>query len=242
MQTKSASTFWKKYFNWLLILLLLLFVFRPSDRSHLYIAIWQFCFVAVFLSSIFGCEHAKITKTIGCILAIPSLLCNWIAHFYKIEAFEFIYLLFTFLFVFLCVASIIWKVILNAKVTIETLRGVICVYFMIAFAFAYLYVLIEYCNPGSFYFLEGIIKLPISNILVHTRVLSEMIFFSFVTLLTIGFGNIHALANGAQTAVIIEGTIGQFYIAILVSRIIAVYSYYSQKKGKEPAVFSSEND
>ena len=54
-------------------------------------------------------------------------------------------------------------------------------------------------------------------------------YFSFVTLLTIGYGDITALKDLAQTCSILEGIAGQFYIAILVSRLVAVYSFYEHK-------------
>ncbi|PCI91368.1 hypothetical protein COB11_08455 [Candidatus Aerophobetes bacterium] len=238
----TLVTFCSKYFNLLLIFLILLFVFRPYNRSGVYIGIWQLCFIGVFISSIFNCRHHKSIKTLATAVAIPALLCNWFAHFYMITSLELTHLILTFIFICICVGSIISRVILNAKVTLETLRGVVCVYFMIAFGFSYLYLLIEYWVPGSFYFIEGIIKLPSNTILNHNHILSESIFYSFVTLLTIGFGNIHAISDIAQTATILEGMLGQFYIAILVSRIISVYSFYSHKDEVEPVAFSSDHE
>ncbi|MCH9630703.1 MAG: hypothetical protein S4CHLAM37_07070 [Chlamydiia bacterium] len=239
---KGFTAFCSRYFNLLLIFLILLFLFRPYNRSFIYIGIWQFCFIGVFLTSIFNCRHHRTTKAIAAIIAVPALFCNWFAHFYMITSLELTHLILTFIFICICAGSIISRVILNAKVTLETLRGVVCVYFMIAFGFSYLYLLIEYWIPGSFYFIEGFIKLPSDTILNHNHILSESIFYSFVTLLTIGFGNIHAVSDAAQTATILEGMLGQFYIAILVSRIISVYSFYSHKVEVEPVAFSSLHD
>ncbi len=236
-------SFFKRYFNLLLTFLLLLFIFRPYDKGYIYIGIWQFCFTGVLLSSIFNCNHHKYIQVISSILAVPALICNWIGHFTRLPYVEFTYLLFSFLFVFICVSSIIARVILSARVTLETLRGVICVYFMIAFGFAYLYMLIEYFSPGSFVLLKGTLSsLPSRHVFEHNYVMSEIIYYSFVTLLTLGFGAIHAVKGAAQTCTILEGIIGQFYIAILVSRIIAVYSFYSHKEEDEPVAFSSVHD
>ncbi len=55
-------------------------------------------------------------------------------------------------------------------------------------------------------------------------------YFSFVTLLTIGYGDITPLQAISQTFVILEGIIGQFYIAILVARIVSVYSLMQDKE------------
>jgi hypothetical protein len=55
-----------------------------------------------------------------------------------------------------------------------------------------------------------------------------MLYFSFVTLLTIGYGDIIPVNDIAQTAVVFEGMIGQFYVAILVARLVSLYSLSDQ--------------
>ena len=57
-----------------------------------------------------------------------------------------------------------------------------------------------------------------------------MMYFSFVTLITIGFGDITPLKDISQTVVILEGIVGQFYVAILVARIVSVYAFYADKE------------
>jgi voltage-gated potassium channel len=88
-----------------------------------------------------------------------------------------------------------------------------------------LYYHIEYIVPGSFHLLERD-----TSFVTYSRDLAQMMYFSFVTLLTIGFGDITPLKDVAQTAVVIEGIIGQFYVAILVARIVSVYAFFSDKK------------
>jgi hypothetical protein len=105
------------------------------------------------------------------------------------------------------------------------LRGVICAYFLVAFLFAYTYTLVEYFLPGSF-----LIQTVIATNLPLVHLFSELLYFSFVTLLTIGYGDIVAIREIGQTVVVIEGMVGQFYIAILVARIVSVYSFYSDKR------------
>ena len=95
---------------------------------------------------------------------------------------------------------------------------------MIAFVFAYTYYLIEYLIPGSFHLLHRDV-----SFLTYSRNLAELMYFSFVTLLSIGFGDITPIGDIAQTFVIIEGIIGQFYIAILVARIVSVYALFDDK-------------
>lgn len=212
------------YFTQLLISLILLFIFRPYDRGALYIAIWQVFFVLVFLSAIFNCDHPKKVKIASASLAIPALLFQWINLAYHSKTLALFFLFFTIVFVFITTTSIIKKVIISARVRMETLRGVVCAYFMVAFGFAFTYLFIAFLIPGPFHFATS---LP--TMMTDSHYLSEMMYFSFVTLLTIGYGDITVIHDVAQTLAILEGIIGQFYIAILVSRLVAAYSFFEHK-------------
>ncbi len=53
--------------------------------------------------------------------------------------------------------------------------------------------------------------------------LQDFIYFSFVTLATLGYGDIVPLSATARALSIIEAVFGQFYIAILVAGLVAAY-------------------
>ncbi len=213
------------YYNYLLIFLIIIFAFRPYEKGIVYLAVWKSFFTITLLTAIFNCKHHRKVKIATIALAIPTLLFSWLELFYAFEICFIFNVLFTIGFLWVCTTSILYDVILNAKVTIETLRGVVCAYFMIAFLFAYAYYLVEYLLPGSFQLLFRDV-----SFVTFSRNLSQMMYFSFVTLLTIGFGDITPLGDASQTLVVVEGIIGQFYIAILVARIVSVYSFYADKK------------
>ncbi len=213
------------YYNYLLVFLIILFAFRPYNKGFVYLSLWKSFFTCTILTAIFNCKHNKNVKITAIVLSIPIFLFSWFELIYTTPVFFVITILFTIGFLWVCTTSILYDVILHAKVTIETLRGVVCAYFMIAFLFAYTYYLIEYLLPGSFSLISRD-----TSFFMHSSDLSQMMYFSFVTLLTIGFGDITPLGDVGQTVVIIEGIVGQFYIAILVARIVSVYSFYADKQ------------
>ena len=220
----KCINYFSGYFTQLLISLVLLFVLRPYDRGLIYSAIWQVLFVVVFLSAIFNCDHSKKVKIGATLFAIPALVIHWFQLISPKPVYAMTFLSFVIIFIFITTTSIIKRVVLNARVRLETLRGVVCAYFMVAFGFAFIYYLLDITLPGTFhadYFKPGAIS--------HSRYLSEMMYYSFVTLLCIGYGDIIAVQDVGQTFTILEGIIGQFYIAILVSRLVAVYSFFEHK-------------
>ncbi|MCB1106750.1 MAG: two pore domain potassium channel family protein [Chlamydiia bacterium] len=212
------------YFSQLLISLILLFVLRPYDRGHIYVAIWEFLLLLVFFSAIFNCDHSKKVQVVSTCLAIPALIFEWLNLFSPSKIYVFLFLALVIVFIFITTGSIIKRVVINARVRMETLRGVVCAYFMVAFGFSFCYLFIGLITPASFHFSSFD-----PSLISHSHYLSEMMYFSFVTLLCIGYGDIIAVKDVAQTFAILEGIIGQFYIAILVSRLVAVYSFFEHK-------------
>lgn len=213
------------YFTQLLLSLILLFIFRPYDRGPIYLAIWEFLLILVFLSAIFNCDHSKKVKTVSTCLAVPALIFEWLNLFRPNKLFTLFFLSFMIIFICITTASIIKRVVINARVRLETLKGVVCAYFMVAIGFSFLYFFIDLIDPSSFSFSN----LDTSMEVTHSHYLSELMYFSFVTLLCIGYGDIIAVKDVAQTCAILEGIVGQFYIAILVSRLVAVYSFFEHK-------------
>jgi hypothetical protein len=209
----------------LLTFLFFLFVFRPYTESVPHHGIWKTFLTIALIIAIFNCEHRhKVKIAISC-LAVPTVILSWINLFDRTPQIFIAVAVLTSSFMLICAGSILYDVVLRAKVTLETLRGVICAFFLIAFIFAYIYVLVEYLNPGTMLIRSEIF--PISS---FSSYLAQMLYFSFVTLLTIGYGDIVPTKEWGQTMVVIEGIIGQFYIAILVARLVSVYSMYSSKE------------
>ena len=193
------------HYSSLLIFLIILFAFRPYDKGTEYLSIWKGVFTLTLLSVIFNCKHHRNVQMAAIIFAIPTLIFSWLELFYIHPIFFLCNVISTIIFLVICTTSILYDVILHARVTVETLRGVVCAYFLIAFLFAFSYYLLEYLLPGSFHLINRDV-----SFVTYSRNLSQMMYFSFVTLLTIGFGDITPIKDISQTVVILEGIVGQF--------------------------------
>lgn len=200
-------------------------MFRPYDRSSIYLGVWKFLLTGTILSAIFNCKHPPKVKMFEVTLAIPTVLFCWWDLWRDQPWLLMSTTILSIVFTFVCTASIIYDVLLKSNVTFETLKGVICAYFLVAIGFAYLFWFIEYWVPGTFS-----IRSEFLSVFDYADYMSEMFYFSFITLLTIGFGDIVATKDVGQTAVVMEGIIGQFYVAILVARLVSVYSLSAQMK------------
>ena len=59
-------------------------------------------------------------------------------------------------------------------------------------------------------------------------------YFSFATLTTIGYGDISPIANVARMLAVMEAVTGVFYITVLISRLVALYSSNPSPRGAAP--------
>jgi len=226
--SKWSNRFLVGDFKQLLIFLILLFVFRPYNIGVHYITIWHIFFTGVLLAAIFNCHHAPAIKILALVLGIPTFILNWWSLFESTEWLFIAGLAGSLVFLIFSIFSLLYRVLLG-KVTSDVLRGTICVYFMIGFAFAIIYTLMELTHPESFNGLAEKVKA-----FPHGHYHSEMVYFSFITLLAIGYGDITPAGDVGQMFAVSEGLVGQFYLAILVARMVSTYARRAQAQSQVP--------
>ena len=112
------------------------------------------------------------------------------------------------------------QIALDSKVSTNRIIGAICVYLMLGVIWALMYSLLEAAVPGSF---GGIVERSITGAWDP-----DWVYFSFVTLTTLGYGDILPLTISARSLAYFEAIVGQFYLAILVAGLVGAYLSESQ--------------
>jgi hypothetical protein len=117
-------------------------------------------------------------------------------------------------FLVLSISRAAYQVFRPDRVDLNKIVGALCIYILIGAIFALSYQLLEDFTSGSFTGLEG----------HEGHALSwRLIYFSFVTLTTLGYGDVLPLTLYAETLVTLEAVLGQFYLAVLVAGLISAY-------------------
>jgi hypothetical protein len=109
------------------------------------------------------------------------------------------------------------SVLKQKRVTSETISMSISVYLLIGLSWGLLYAVIFQHQPEAFAF--GASARPT---FVEHNVFPTFMYFSLTTLSTIGFGDITPASLQARYAAVAEGITGQFYLAILVARLVGM--------------------
>ncbi|WP_039986748.1 potassium channel family protein [Vibrio owensii] len=109
--------------------------------------------------------------------------------------------------------SALKQVVLTKSVTTNHIIGSICIYLLLGLAWAVIYLLVLEFFPSSFTGLEA--KPWLSN-------LFNALYFSFITLTTVGYGDISPTVPVAQFFVFFEAIVGSFYLAIMVASLVSI--------------------
>lgn len=106
------------------------------------------------------------------------------------------------------------KVLLGNEISANRVVGAVTLYLLFGVLWAILYAIIEHTGSGSF---NGVSE-PVSK-----GWSSDWLYFSFVTMTTLGYGDITPVSATARALAYLQAVFGQFYIAILVAGLVSAY-------------------
>ena len=110
---------------------------------------------------------------------------------------------------FVAPVAVVRHLISRRVIDVETILGAIAAYLLIGMFFAFAYHLVGSVQDGPFFGADG------------DGNLSQDLFFSFTTMLTIGFGNLVPAANPGQTMAVAEGLMGQLFLVVAVAKVVS---------------------
>jgi hypothetical protein len=105
----------------------------------------------------------------------------------------------------------------------ERMASALSLYLLFGLIFALIFAVIAELLPGSFHFSAAL------SIDSAVRPLADMIYFSYVTLATLGYGDIVPLRPSAKGLAILEAIIGQMYLVVVVARLVSLYGQSEDK-------------
>lgn len=205
--------------HFLLPSLLLLFILFPFlETSAFGNVIRDIITSAVLLLGMSAVTQNRQTQIIAVIIASLAIIFNWADHF-TIDIHVIIAgFFFNGLFLIFIAWLLLFNVLKEKRVTIDTINRSVCVYFLIGLFFAFIYALIEQLCPGSFNGLKDASQIGHGIVSV-----AELAYYSFSTMTSTGFGDILPRSSLARSISVLEAILGQLYIAILIARLVGMH-------------------
>ena len=207
---------WIKHrFTFLLAMIFLLLVVSPFLEG---LTRLQFLFNAflsgVLISGVYALSQKIRNLAIAALLAVPMLISLWAKYFVQSDLIFLIGRICGVFFIAFTIFHILRHIFQEKQVTRDTIAGAAAVYMLFALMWAFMFDVLELLQPGSF---------AISETQVLGQQRNIFLYYSFVTITTLGYGAIIPVTNIATSLAAIEAVAGQLYLVVLVAWLVGMY-------------------
>jgi voltage-gated potassium channel len=202
----------KERFLILMGLIMALLVLGPILEKFVAIRILIDIFLtAIVLSMLYIATYKKRLVQIGRLLAMVMLISLWLKYFFNYEVFAATSMMIGVLFTIVVTAHTLAFIIKSETVTREVIYAAMVVYLLGAQLWALVYTFLDLIDPASFNLPQGQ-----SDFLLFE-------YYSFVTLTTLGYGDITPLTKVAKSFSVLEAVIGQLYLVVVVAWFVGMH-------------------
>ncbi len=209
----------------LLFMLVALLVANPFLQGKFVFAVVDLMLMLTLLSAVIACARRRRHLIVGGTLAVIVLVSSWYRSFSGIESVTIFYSVFELSFFGFVTAMVLTDVFRDSRaVSVDTICGALAAYLLIGVAWAFAYALLEVVVPGS---IAGLREEGFAN------GYQQYLGYSFVTLTTLGYGNVVPANAKAEALATVEAIVGQVYLTVLVARLVALNLATTRRESHE---------
>jgi len=191
-------------------LLLLVPILNRFVAVHIFLDIFL---TAIVASMVYTIGHKKRYVIGGVLFAIVMLASLWLQYFFQSKGIAAIAMISGILFTAVVIASILGSMFKSEMINREIIYQAILLYLLAALLWAFLYTFFELVDPASF---NINLDQPQSYLLVFQ-------YYSFVTITTLGYGDITPVTELAKAFSVLEAVIGQLYLVVVVAWLVGMH-------------------
>jgi hypothetical protein len=199
----------------LLVLVIAPFVERWPLTSALLVSF-------LLVAGVFAAHDHPTLRRVVVMAVVIVLVLRWLAHLYGeqheslVTVAHLAICVYMLLLGMICVAAVLRR----QRITHDTVVGAVCGYLLIGYVFTFGYAALEDISPGSFS--SNVVLPQYSDAAKIGHETPELLYYSFVTLTTAGYGDIVPAGRMARSLAILEMLAGQLYLAAFVARLVGV--------------------
>jgi ion channel len=219
----GKTVFFRHRFAILFVLLFCVLLIPPYFENATWIGtFWRWLFTLVLLWALYTVAGSRKVLILALVVLIPTVSSTW----WLAEPHQQIYVAYldniTNIIYFTLICGFLGQYVLTTqRITLEVIFAAMCLYMLLAVLWAAIYTNLELYYQAAFTF-NG--QLSADAGINPDNVYRHMIYYSFVTLSTLGYGDIIPVHQVAQNWAAMEAMIGQFFIAIIIARLVSVYT------------------
>jgi hypothetical protein len=210
----------QRRFSVLLVVQLLLIVGGPLSRAFADLRLpFDFFLALVFVCALFLVYRHPSLRLTALLLGVPPLVVQWYGFVLpdaSAWSASFGLHLLASLFLSFTLVVVLSEVVAEKRISLDGICGALCGYLLIGLIFSHLYSCVDFLLPASF---SGNPELTAARPKEPDRHLLFM-YFSFITLTTVGYGDIVPARTAVRGLVVAEAVIGQFYLAVLIADLV----------------------
>lgn len=203
-------------FSFLLAALLLFLIVFPFIEAQGPMPVLDLFVSAVMVAGIYSVVNDRRFLIIALVLAVPALIGRWLLPFSPapwLTIFNFVLEILFFAFNTFTILSYILR---QRTVTVDMIYGAACAYLLLGLLWGLVFGLLEFVQPGSFAIVGSVV-------MEAEDLAATMLYYSYVTLTTLGYGDLVPVTPPARSLSVLEAVLGQLYLAILIARLVGMH-------------------
>ena len=218
-----------KYFYLLLLLLIWLIGYPLVADFPIARIAFSVLLTLTLLASVYAVSQKGHVVRTGLVLAILTFIFEWSAFEFQFWWLEFATVVLFFLFSAYITGMIVIHVVRQRRVTRDEIFAAISGYLMIGMTGALLFVLIDLVVPGSLTISSSLVTGG-PEVIFQRDEFGIYLYYSFVTLTTLGYGDINPVSTLARVFSYLIAVTGQIYLTVLIAWLVGLYISQSRKE------------
>lgn len=201
--------------------LMLVFVYLPID-VELPVSLFALMFSGVLLAATYSVRTHGRWRLVSIFLAVASIVLAWAATLLAVVPtwLELGAFVVSAVFVVYTMGIIVMRIAHVRRVSIHTISAALSLYLLMGILCGLVYSSLETAVPGSFHSATG----GLLHIDRTVDLFPPLLYFSFTTITTLGFGDVYPVSPTARAMVIVEAVAGQIYLVAMVAMLVSMFA------------------
>jgi voltage-gated potassium channel len=216
-------------FTILLVMLFGMLLILPILDTQMHIAAMRWLFSLTMIATIYAGSSRWRDIAVPLVFGIPAGCGRWMPLFHHDPIFFAVVTAFTILFLAQATFTILLQAARARRVTYDTVSAALCCYMLAGFAWAFTFSLVNTIHPGAFSFPSTTPPYNGADLQIRSEFL-KFVYYSFTTITTAGYGDMLPVSPLARSLSIVEAITGQFYIAVMIARLVSLQVSHSDRE------------